>query len=484
MGIRIRNRRARWVAVLAAVTLLTFASKGHAADIEAQLQAALTRLDAQEAELAAQRQMLLEMRRELARRSTEPVAVESTSVVPPVTATAAIGSSPTAASPQTSDHDTQVTAQQDDPTLAALDGFTRAFRIPDSSAALRMGGYVKADLIHNFDPLTVEDRFIVGSIPTSGEPPTDVKTQSQITAAQSRLNLDYRQATDEGILRAFVEGDFEGSGDTLRLRHAFGQWRAMLAGQTWSAFMDTAAAPEEIDFEGLNGKISVRQPQIRLSPQFTELGRRYQFVFSIEDPNPEVTDGTGLSQVPDLVASAQVNLADSSHYQLALLWRDIRAEWSTDPFRTEDAVGWGVSFSGSIATPLWSARDRIVFQLNGGRGIGRYVNDLNTVGDFDGVFSPTGKLQLLDVYAGYLSGQHWWNALVRSNLTFGYVQVDSPGYVPGLFYKRTYRASMNLMWTPTPGIDMGGEFLWGERENVDGSSGTATQIQLAAKYQF
>ncbi len=43
---------------------------------------------------------------------------------------------------------------------------------------------------------------------------------------------------------------------------------------------------------------------------------------------------------------------------------------------------------------------------------------------------------------------------------------------------------MNLMWTPTPGIDMGGEFLWGERKNVNGSSGTATQIQLAAKYAF
>jgi hypothetical protein len=31
---------------------------------------------------------------------------------------------------------------------------------------------------------------------------------------------------------------------------------------------------------------------------------------------------------------------------------------------------------------------------------------------------------------------------------------------------------------------LGGEFLWGKRENIDGSSGEATQLQLAAKYRF
>jgi len=473
----------------ALLTCLGAASCAHAADtnseLATQLQAALVRLDAQEKELAAQRQMLLEMRAQLTGQApaTATVAAAPTPGVPAATVDAAEAIDSSESLQAT--HVAAADAQQDDPTRDQLRDFSGAIRIPDSAAAFRIGGFVKTDLVHNFDPLAVQDRFIVGEIPPDNEPtPAGAKAQSEITVNQSRLNLDLRQGTDRGILRAFVEGDFQGSDETFSLRHAFGQWGPLLAGQTWSAFMDTSASPEEIDFEGLNGRVNVRQPQLRFSPQLTDLGRRHEFVLSIENPDPEVADATGLSEVPDLIASARFNLRDRGHYQVALLLRQIRATWDVDPGTTKKSWGYGASLSGVYETPRWGEKDQILFQLTGGKGIGRYINDLNTVGAFDGVISPSGDMELLDVYAGYVSGQHWWHGTLRSNLTFGFVQVDAPSFVPDGYYRRTYRASLNLLWSPTPRIDFGGEYLWGERANVGGSSGTASQVQVAAKYQF
>jgi len=132
-------------------------------------------------------------------------------------------------------------------------------------------------------------------------------------------------------------------------------------------------------------------------------------------------------------------------------------------------------------------RDKLLFQLNAGNGIGRYVNDLSSVGSFDGIFNTdTGDLKLFDILAGYVSFQHWWGGKrnMRSNFTFGAVEVDNPDFVAGDAYKRTLRFSSNLLWSPTPRIDLGAEYLWGNRKNENGDNDDATQIQLAARYRF
>ena len=132
-------------------------------------------------------------------------------------------------------------------------------------------------------------------------------------------------------------------------------------------------------------------------------------------------------------------------------------------------------------------RDSLLFQLNAGDGIGRYINDLASVGRYDGIFNPvTGDLKLFRIIAGYVSWQHWWggNRSMRSNFTLGVVDVDNPKFLSGSAYKQTLRASTNLFWSPTPRIDIGAEYLWGKRKNEDGENGDATQLQLAARYRF
>jgi hypothetical protein len=45
-------------------------------------------------------------------------------------------------------------------------------------------------------------------------------------------------------MRAFIEGDFAGDGRLFRLRHAYGQWKSLVIGQTWSTFADPEAEPD------------------------------------------------------------------------------------------------------------------------------------------------------------------------------------------------------------------------------------------------
>ena len=146
--------------------------------------------------------------------------------------------------------------------------FTGSIPIPDTEAAIKIGGFAKMSMVATFDPLGSDDRFITGLIPVGSSDSGAGVNEVAVSARQSRLGIEMRDSTDYGPLRAFVEGDFAGSGNTYRLRHAYGQFRQILAGKTWSTMVDNRATPEEVDFEGINGRIQVRQPQIRYFPSF------------------------------------------------------------------------------------------------------------------------------------------------------------------------------------------------------------------------
>ncbi len=362
------------------------------------------------------------------------------------------------------------------------DSFPNSIMIPGTSAAMRMGGFVKMNIVNTFDPLGSLDRFIAGTIPVPQQTSTPRTT---LTVSQSRLNYDLRDKTKFGTMRAYIEGDFAGTDDTFRLRHAYGQFKDMLAGKTWSVFQDTDAAPEDIDFEGINGAVNVRQAQIRYFPK---IGQDWDMMFSLEDPNPEVTGGLATSKWPDLVASVRRTWFDRWHIRSALVFRQITAIWADDiTGETESQVtGWGLSLSGKTDTQFWNADglDNIMFQINFGEGIGRYVNDLNTIGGEDAIFDSTGNLETLPVFAGYVAYQHWWRESARSTLNLSWVNVDNLSFEDDDAYHKTFRGALNYIWSPTPRIDLGVELIYGERENKNGEDATATQLQLSTKYRF
>jgi hypothetical protein len=366
--------------------------------------------------------------------------------------------------------------------------FPGSIRIPGTNMAAKFGGFVRLGVVESFDSLGSDDRFVVGSIPVSGTQTAGEGRRVTFSAQRSRLNADVRMDSTVGSFRAFLEGDFagDGSSDNYRLRHAYGQFNRVLVGQTWSTFMDQRAEPEELDFEGLNGQIIERQAQVRWNPRFS----KRNFALGLEDPAPEVTGGEGISRMPDF--SARITEERGwGHFQTGILLRYIYGEPRIDPDARDSTIGWGVSLSSSVRVKKWDERDNVKFQLNYGEGIGRYINDLDSVGGQDAVFDPAGKLEALPAFGGYVAFQHWWRGEqsrwlrnLRTTLVYGLVKVDTFDFQPDDAYDRTQRATLNLVWSPIPSIDLGIEYLWGERKDKDGAQGSATQVQGQATFRF
>lgn len=391
-----------------------------------------------------------------------------------------------------------------DPASTIYDeNFPGAWHLPGTTAAMRIGGYVNVTLVKSFDPLLVPDRFIVGSIPPSGSNLPGAVSGTTVTAGQTRLNYEIRQQTSGGELRAFIEGDFEGEGDTFRLRHAYGQYRSVLAGKTSTAFSNPRISPEEVDFEGINGMILLRQSQLRFFPKLkTDLN----MIVSLEDTTTDVQNGAGAAgSFPDTVFSLNrlpLGRLGAWDYEVAFILRNLESAGGADGAQIEGepsfksgTTGWGVTTSGRLPLSRWGEDDFLSWQLTYGEGIGRYINDLGTVGGGDAVIDPEGQLRALPVLAGFLSYSHTWDTnwsrllkkypgIWRSAFTFSWVDIKNFDFEEALAYNTTYRASANLLYFPTQNVRLGFEYMWGKRINKNDSEGTATQLQVSARYSF
>ena len=157
----------------------------------------------------------------------------------------------------------------------------------------------KVDVIRDFKPIGNEDAFGTRTIPVDGSEGTN----SNPDCKESRLSLDIRGQAEGRELRMFIETDFYGSSSVLRLRHAYGSWGGLLAGQTWSTFVDEDNMPRTIDFESPTAYASVRQALVRwtqkLSPNTTR-------AVAVEDNKSNITipsniPGKAEYLMPDLV---------------------------------------------------------------------------------------------------------------------------------------------------------------------------------------
>ena len=150
---------------------------------------------------------------------------------------------------------------------------------------------------------------------------------------------------------------------TFRLRHAYGEWEQILAGQTNSLFMDGDVFPNVIDYWGPNGMVFLRDPQIRWTPYKTETA---SFAVAIERPGNDIDPGNirlideysnaslqSQEKVPDLTSHFRLD-GGWGHFQIAAILRRVGYEYQTvagqGAWTTGHETGWGVNLSGAIKT--------------------------------------------------------------------------------------------------------------------------------------
>jgi len=381
------------------------------------------------------------------------------------------------------------------PNVVSAGDFPGSIRIPNTDAAVKFGGRIRAAGVFTLSALGSDDRFLTNSIPVEPDDAAAGKgRRTTFTANTSRFNFEMRTPTGAGQLRTFIEGDFFGSNANdsrinFRLRHAYAQFHGLIVGQTWSTFSDPAADHQDLDFEGINGENVIRQAQIRYT---FNVRNDLNVAVALETPEVSITGGQGVNVAPDVVGRVVWSFREIGHLQGAVVLREIRGEPDLPATGSDSATAWGASLSGVVPFHILNLTDRFIFQLNVGEGNARYINDLNSLGGQDAVFDPvTLELEPLKATGWYLVYEHQWKQWeatrvikLRSSLIWSFVSVDNLEFQPGDAYRKTSRYSINLVLSPTPRIDCGIEYIWGKRQNFDGLSASADQIQFVGIFRF
>jgi DcaP outer membrane protein len=336
------------------------------------------------------------------------------------------------------------------------------------------GGRIKLDVIRDFKPIGSEESFDTRTIPVDGSEGTN----STLHAKESRLNLDIRGDVEGQQLRMYVETDFFSSGSGLRLRHAYGSYGGLLAGQTWSTFVDEDNMPRTIDFESPTAYASIRQALVRWT---ATLGDGLIWSVAVEDNKsnitvPEDIPGKAEYLMPDIVTRFRFNF-DRAHVSTA-------AFVGASRFRPEegDEVDTVTLWGGMVSAKLnLFANDSIYGVVTVGEGIGRYRGGITAVPDERGRLHPVGGVAFMGGY------EHFWNERLSSNAVYSIADTsDEPFYDSSINKQLDYGAINLLYWFLGDRAWTGIEYLYGRREvfGQGNANGESHRIQYAVRFNL
>jgi hypothetical protein len=369
---------------------------------------------------------------------------------------------------------------------------------PDASKArLEIYGQIMLDAIYDFKRVAPDSNATLrpSKIPVNcpGPPESGCGKHGEtiMSIRQSKLGFKAYIPTSAGELTTELDFDLfssAGGNTEARVLNAWGQLGMFGAGQYYTVFMDLDTFPNTIDYWGPSGMVFIRNPQVRIIPIQRE---GLTVMFSLEAPNSAIDTGkisdvdpalasgiTGRNRYPDLAGSVRFDRG-WGHLQVAGLLRMVSFETPSNP-GSEPAgteTGYGLNVSTAVNT---FGKDRVVGQVVVGRGIASYMND----GGVD--LAPDANLQAETVktLGWFVYYDHYWNERWSSSAGASqHVQHNTEGQFGNAFKKGSY-ASANLLFYPVKNVITGAEFLWGKRENKDGSSGTDDRIQFSTKYTF
>lgn len=328
----------------------------------------------------------------------------------------------------------------------------------------------------------VRDFYIPGATPVGGS--GDGSVDNDFTAEASRFYFTSATPTDHGEVTTRIEMDFLGSvggnervsnSYNPRLRHAwlqYGNWRM---GQDWSTFQNTSAIPESASFLiASDGMVFVRQAQVRYTSG--------NWQFALENPDTTVTpfggggriDG-GDGAIPDVVVRYNAR-GDFGNLSISGLARNLTYEAGAID---GEAFGWGVSVAGRLN--LTETSDLRV-SLTAGEGLGRYIG-LNAANG--AVVDANGDLEAIGSIGGLIAYQHGLGDGRRVNFGYSHLDIDNDVALTGLGATSSVQSGFaNYMVTLAPGITVGGEVLFGERELENGQSGSISRFTFSTKYAF
>jgi hypothetical protein len=283
---------------------------------------------------------------------------------------------------------------------------------------------------------------------------------------------------------------------TIRLRHAWGQWKQVGAGLTNSQFMDIDVFPNTLEYWGPNGMLFFRNNQVFWEPIAKADGSHLRV--SIEAPGASgdaglLSDRIELQNITPRFPSPDF----AGHYRHAGGWGHLQVggivrKLAWDDNLPDDAFdlngstwGWGFTVSSILKA---TDADTLRLQVTTGAGIQNYFNDapvdLGAERNAGNTVTPvTGKALPITGLSAYLD--HNWSSKYSSAFGYSRVDIDNSDLQAPDAYKAGQYLSINLLHSPVPNVLMGGEFQWADRKNFsDGFSSDDVRLQFSFKYSF
>ena len=379
----------------------------------------------------------------------------------------------------------------------------------------RWYGFVRVDSIFDYNPIASTDDFVTSSIPV----PQGRGQNWAITPRYTRLGFDTETPVEslDWTVKTRVEMDFF-NGNTsgvfgsfpLRLRFAWIDFGPFLVGQAASLFMDYSVFPNVLDYEGPPGMVLMRQPIISLHYNFTDnckisvgIEQPYSDIQWFEDgvwvrnpntgiiTNPHV--GRNVQDMPDFTGNIRYE-GEYGHLQLAGIGRKLTFQPAVG--KDDNVFGYGMNVTGTLHP--WAIlfglgkdcddnpwqKSRFLAQYAVGRGIGRYIQDMNGLG-LDATFDPVNGFRALPAYGWFVAYEQWWAKRWASNFTVGGgTWVGLTNTLPDNTYMAASYYSANLIWLPFERLGVGIEYLYGFREDKNGQFGLAHRLQAGVQYRF
>lgn len=335
-------------------------------------------------------------------------------------------------------------------------------------------GYARLNMSYDFDGNRAVSTRAGSFAPSANE---DITGHFGADVQQSRVGV--KVTHDSGVM-VNVEGDFRGAGNSagsLRMRHAYGTYKGVLAGRTWSNYLSFTTYTPVLDFDGLAGSSGSynRTEQIRYTTGPVS--------FALENPiSQAILDGNGRTSAPVLTARFDDSSGALSYYA-SVLASQVTADDGTND---DSAVGFGAS--GGVKVKL-----NDMFSVQG------------TVNTTDGAsghlwrsgsnyYGPSAYLDGNDVetisgYSGSLAVSMSLGGGSSINVGYGTTTLDlDDAIAAGATTSADAETNQNLLanytWTPAQNVMMGVEYGYFEQEAVNGNTTDASRVIFAAQYSF
>ena len=364
------------------------------------------------------------------------------------------------------------------------DEFPASWPMFGTDTRMKIGGYIKADFVADFDGTLDPTQFLMRTIPVKGTPEYGGDAYVDFFAKETRFNLDVRRIIPGAVpLRGFIEGDFFSEGNQFRLRHAYITAGDFVIGQTWTTLSFMEAIPVMFDFAAGDALFGGRANQVRYQMSLNE---RWKLSVAAEElqflgiQNANNLPGRATSQWPLLAVRANYKYDGglvSIGTSIGQLHWDGGANGPSD-----SAVQLAFLVGGRQNV---GERAFVTYHLSYSEGAGENIMAFAGTAA-NAVLDANSNLETFPAFAAVFGFGYDLTSTLTTQGSYAYGVLDTPDSRAPLALERGGVAHLNLTWKPKNNeyFSTGVEIMYGKIRVQNDATGDATRLQLMAKFTF